>query len=195
MEARDVLVATDGYTTGVTPELQRRLIPVGSFIIATEPLEPETAAALLPKSRVAFDSKHFLHYFRVTSDRRLLFGGRAEFRQPDEHTAERIAGILRADMVRIFPELAIPASTTRGAATSPSRATRCRAQAASTGCTTPAATADTAWRWPLILASRSRAGWPANRSTIRLFDDRLRRAFRCITARRGSCRSSAPTTG
>ena len=105
VEARDVLVATDGYTTGVTPELQRRLIPVGSFIIATEPLEPETAAALLPKSRVAFDSKYFLHYYRVTSDRRLLFGGRAEFRQPDEHTAERTAGILRADMVRTFPEL------------------------------------------------------------------------------------------
>lgn len=105
VEACDVLVATDGYTTGVTPELQRRLIPVGSFIIATEPLAPETAAALLPKKRVAFDSKHFLHYYRVTPDRRLLFGGRAEFRQPDEHTAERTAEILRADLVRTFPEL------------------------------------------------------------------------------------------
>jgi glycine/D-amino acid oxidase-like deaminating enzyme len=105
VEARDVLVATDGYTTGVTPELQRRLIPVGSFIIATEPLEPDTAAGLLPKNRVAFDSKYFLHYYRVTPDWRLLFGGRAEFRQPDESTAERTAGILRADMVRTFPEL------------------------------------------------------------------------------------------
>jgi glycine/D-amino acid oxidase-like deaminating enzyme len=105
VEARDVLVATDGYTTSVTPGLQRRLIPVGSFIIATEPLEPSTAAALLPKNRVAFDSKYFLHYYRVTPDRRLLFGGRAEFRSPDEHTTERTAEILRADMVRTFPEL------------------------------------------------------------------------------------------
>jgi len=105
VEASDVLVATDGYTTGVTPELQRRLIPVGSFIIATEPLEPDTAAGLLPKNRVAFDSKYFLHYYRVTPDWRLLFGGRVEFRQPDESTAERTAGILRADMVRTFPEL------------------------------------------------------------------------------------------
>jgi glycine/D-amino acid oxidase-like deaminating enzyme len=105
VEARDVLVATDGYTTGVTPGLQRRLIPVGSFIIATEPLEPGTAAALLPKNRVAFDSKYILHYYRVTPDRRLLFGGRAEFHQPDDHTAERTAEILRADMVRTFPEL------------------------------------------------------------------------------------------
>jgi glycine/D-amino acid oxidase-like deaminating enzyme len=105
VEARDVLVATDGYTTNVTPALQRRLIPVGSFIIATEPMAADTAAALLPKKRVAFDSKHFLHYYRVMPDRRLLFGGRAEFRPLDEHSAERTAEILRADMVRTFPEL------------------------------------------------------------------------------------------
>ena len=105
VEARDVLVATDGYTTDITPELQRRLIPVGSYIIATEPLAPDTAAALLPRKRVVFDSMHFLHYYRVTPDRRLLFGGRAEFRQPDAHTAERTAEILRADMVATFPDL------------------------------------------------------------------------------------------
>jgi glycine/D-amino acid oxidase-like deaminating enzyme len=105
VEARDVLVATNGYTTGVTPELQRRLIPIGSFIIATEPIPGGTAAALLPKGRVAFDSMNFLHYYRMMPDRRLLFGGRAEFRAPDEHTASRVAGILRADMVHTFPEL------------------------------------------------------------------------------------------
>jgi len=105
VDARDVLVATNGYTTGVTPELQRRLIPIGSFIIATEPLPADSAAALLPKGRVAFDSKHFLHYYRVMSDRRLLFGGRAEFRPPDGHSAGRAAAILRAEMVDVFPEL------------------------------------------------------------------------------------------
>jgi glycine/D-amino acid oxidase-like deaminating enzyme len=105
VEAREVLVATNGYTTGVTPELQRRLIPIGSFIIATEPIAAGTAAALLPRGRVAFDSMNFLHYYRMTPDRRLLFGGRAEFRTPDEHTATHAAGILRADMVRTFPEL------------------------------------------------------------------------------------------
>ena len=105
VEARDVLVATNGYTTSVTPELQRRLIPIGSFIIATEPIAAGTAAALLPRGRVAFDSMNFLHYYRTTPDRRLLFGGRAEFRTPDEHTAGRAAEILRAGMVRTFPEL------------------------------------------------------------------------------------------
>jgi glycine/D-amino acid oxidase-like deaminating enzyme len=105
VEARDVLVATNGYTTSVTPELQRRLIPIGSFIIATEPMAAGMVAALLPRGRVAFDSMNFLHYYRTTPDRRLLFGGRAEFRTPDEHTAGRAAEILRADMVRTFPEL------------------------------------------------------------------------------------------
>ena len=104
VEARDVLVATDGYTTRVTPELHRRLIPIGSYIIATEPIAADTAAALLPRGRVAFDSKHFLHYYRVM-DRRLLFGGRAEFRPPDEHTAGRAATVLRTEMVKTFPEL------------------------------------------------------------------------------------------
>jgi glycine/D-amino acid oxidase-like deaminating enzyme len=105
VEARDVLVATDGYTTRITPELHRRLIPIGSYIIATEPIAANQAAALLPRGRVAFDSKYFLHYYRVMPDRRLLFGGRAEFRPPDEHTAGRAATILRTDMVKTFPEL------------------------------------------------------------------------------------------
>jgi glycine/D-amino acid oxidase-like deaminating enzyme len=81
------------------------LIPIGSFIIATEPIAADTAASILPRGRVAFDSKNILHYYRVMSDRRLLFGGRAEFRPPDEHTAGRAAAILRAEMVRVFPDL------------------------------------------------------------------------------------------
>src|SRR5262249_31427014 len=68
--ARDVLVATNGYTTGVAPALQRRLIPVGSYIIATEPLTDVQAAVVLPHRRVAFDSKRFLFYFRLSADNR-----------------------------------------------------------------------------------------------------------------------------
>jgi glycine/D-amino acid oxidase-like deaminating enzyme len=104
--ARDVLVATNGYTDHAAPALQRRFIPVGSYIIVTAPLSPERAAALLPRRRTAFDSKHFLHYFRLTSDDRLLFGGRAEFSRPDQHSTRRAADILRRDLARIFPALA-----------------------------------------------------------------------------------------
>ena len=106
VETRDVLVATNGYTDAAVPVLQRRFVPIGSYIVATEPLDERVASALLPRRRVAFDSKHFLYYFRVTPDRRLLFGGRAEFGRPDTDTIRRAATILRRGMRTIFPELA-----------------------------------------------------------------------------------------
>jgi glycine/D-amino acid oxidase-like deaminating enzyme len=104
--ARDVLFATDAYTDGAAPALQRRYIPVGSYIIVTAPLSRDTAASLLPRRRTAFDSNHFLHYFRLTADDRLLFGGRAEFATPDASTTRRAAAILRRDLESVFPQLA-----------------------------------------------------------------------------------------
>ena len=106
VDARDVLFATNGYTNGASPALRRRLVPIGSYIIATAPLPPAQARSILPRGRMAFDSRHFLHYFRVTGDSRLLFGGRAEFSQPASGTTRRAARILRRDMAAVFPELA-----------------------------------------------------------------------------------------
>ena len=106
VETRDVLAATNGYTNGASPALQRRFVPIGSYIIATEPLSDDEAGFVLPRGRMAFDSKHFLHYFRLTLDRRLLFGGRAAFTQPTADTTRRAADILRHDMVAVFPQLA-----------------------------------------------------------------------------------------
>jgi glycine/D-amino acid oxidase-like deaminating enzyme len=106
LRARDVLMATNGYSNGASPALQRRLIPIGSYIIVTEPLEPAEAASVLPRRRMAFDSKHFLYYFRLTSDSRLLFGGRAAYTRPTPGATRRAAVILREGMARIFPELA-----------------------------------------------------------------------------------------
>jgi glycine/D-amino acid oxidase-like deaminating enzyme len=106
IHARDVLVATNGYTDKAAPALQRRLIPIGSYIIATEPLPAVLTARLLPKRRMVFDSKYFLHYFRLTADNRLLFGGRAEFSGPTLQSANRAELILRRELSSIFPELA-----------------------------------------------------------------------------------------
>ena len=103
---RHVLVATNGYTGRATPGLQRRFVPIGSYIVTTEPLGEARATALLPRNRMAFDSKNFLFYFRRTADHRLLFGGRAEFSAPDADTTRRAAAILRTGMVDVFPELA-----------------------------------------------------------------------------------------
>ena len=106
VDAGDVLVATNGYTDGAAPALQRRLVPVGSYVIATEPLPASVAATLLPKRRMAFDSKHFLYYFRLTRDSRLLFGGRAQFTPPAPDTTRRAAAILRRGLTKVFPQLA-----------------------------------------------------------------------------------------
>jgi glycine/D-amino acid oxidase-like deaminating enzyme len=100
-----VLIATNGYTDKAAPELRRRLVPVGSYIVATERLTADQAAALLPTRRVAFDSKNFLYYFRVTADRRLLFGGRAEFTPPGPHSIPRAEAILERGIATVFPEL------------------------------------------------------------------------------------------
>jgi glycine/D-amino acid oxidase-like deaminating enzyme len=106
IDVADVLIATNGYTGAASPALQRRFVAVGSYIIATEPLDRRTADDILPRRRMAFDSKHFLHYFRLTGDNRLLFGGRAELTRPTPETARRAAAILQRDMVRLFPGLA-----------------------------------------------------------------------------------------
>jgi glycine/D-amino acid oxidase-like deaminating enzyme len=105
IDAGELLVATNGYTDEAVPWLQKRLVPIGSYIIATEPLAPADAAALLPAGRMAFDSKHFLHYYRLSRDHRLLFGGRAQFTRPTRESTRRAARILRQEMVTIFPSL------------------------------------------------------------------------------------------
>lgn len=102
--AKQVLVATSGYTGRATPVLRRMIIPIGSYIIATEQLRPDVAATLIPHGRMIFDYKHFLHYFRIW-DGRLIFGGRAAFFPENNSSIRRSAEILRADMLTVFPQL------------------------------------------------------------------------------------------
>lgn len=103
--ADNILTATSGYTGSVTPKLQRKIIPIGSFVIATEPLSKELAHQLSPKNRMIFDSRHYLNYFRLSADHRLIFGGRAAFFPESHSTVRRSAEILRREMVRVYPQL------------------------------------------------------------------------------------------
>jgi glycine/D-amino acid oxidase-like deaminating enzyme len=105
MWAPEVVLATGAYTTGAIPALRRRIIPIGSFIIATEQLPETLARELSPRNRMIFDSRHFLHYYRLTPDRRMLFGGRAAFFPATDRTIARSAAILRRDLVSVFPQL------------------------------------------------------------------------------------------
>ncbi|GHH65629.1 NAD(P)/FAD-dependent oxidoreductase [Promicromonospora soli] len=100
-----VLVATSGYTGSLTPWLQRRTIPVGSFIIVTEPLPLETAQRILPRNRQAADNKMLTYYFRLTPDNRLLFGGRARFALSSPDSDLKSAEILKRAMSTLFPYL------------------------------------------------------------------------------------------
>jgi glycine/D-amino acid oxidase-like deaminating enzyme len=104
LQAQRVFVATSGYTGSATPALRRKLIPIGSFIIATEKLREDLVRALNPNNRMIFDSMHYLHYFRIW-DQRLIFGGRAAFFPESSSTVRRSAEILRNDMLRVFPQL------------------------------------------------------------------------------------------
>ena len=104
--APDVVIATGAYTDAAVPALRRRIIPIGSFIIATEPLPDALARELSPRNRMIFDSRHFLHYYRLTPDNRMLFGGRAAFFPATDRTIARSAAILQRDLVSVFPQLA-----------------------------------------------------------------------------------------
>jgi glycine/D-amino acid oxidase-like deaminating enzyme len=104
VRAREVIVATNGYTTGLTPWLQRRVIPIGSYIIATEPLPQDLVKTLFPTARIASDSRKVVYYYRASPDgRRVLFGGRVSANE----TNTALSGPkLFADMCEIFPQLA-----------------------------------------------------------------------------------------
>ncbi|MEW6083276.1 MAG: FAD-binding oxidoreductase [Chloroflexota bacterium] len=102
--AEKVFVGTSGYTGSVTKKLQRRIIPIGSFIIATERLSDELARELSPKNRMIFDSMHYLNYFRLW-DNRMIFGGRAAFFPENKNTIARSGEILRREMIRVYPQL------------------------------------------------------------------------------------------
>lgn len=104
LTAGSVLVATSGYTGGVTKKLQEKIIPIGSFIIATETLPGDLVRGLIPNNRMIFDYKHYLNYFRLWENR-LIFGGRAAFFPETSRTIQRSADILRREMVQVYPQL------------------------------------------------------------------------------------------
>jgi len=105
VKADNVLIATSGYTSSATPALRKKIIPIGSFIITTDPLSDSLARELSPRNRMIYDSKHYLYYYRLTPDNRMLFGGRAAFFPETKNTIRRSAEILRRGMIDVFPQL------------------------------------------------------------------------------------------
>jgi gamma-glutamylputrescine oxidase len=103
IDAKQVLVATNGYTGQLLPFLSRRVLPVASYQIATEPLPPGLMDVLNPGRRMISDSKRNLFYTRPSPDgTRMLFGSRPSFREVGEREAARI---LHKKMVQLWPAL------------------------------------------------------------------------------------------
>jgi glycine/D-amino acid oxidase-like deaminating enzyme len=103
--ARHVMIATSGYTSKATPALQKKIIPIGSYIIVTEVLPEGLAREISPRNRMIYDSKNYLYYYRLTPDRRMLFGGRAAFFPETADSIRRSAEILRRGMMEVYPQL------------------------------------------------------------------------------------------
>ncbi|MBK8283997.1 MAG: FAD-binding oxidoreductase [Ahniella sp.] len=100
--ADSVVLAGNAYVHGIAPELDMRIMPVGTYIGATVPLGPERARALIGNGMAVADINWALDYFRLSSDNRLLFGGRASY---STLKPWNLAGIMATRMRRVFPQL------------------------------------------------------------------------------------------
>ncbi|WP_413733602.1 NAD(P)/FAD-dependent oxidoreductase [Sodalis sp. RH21] len=103
--ADKVLMATGCSNEGPFPWFQRRIVPVGSFIVVTEVLGDDLLRQVLPQDRTYVTSMNIGNYFRTTADRRLVFGGRARFAVSNPTSDSRSGAILRDGLVSLFPQL------------------------------------------------------------------------------------------
>ena len=103
VEARDVIIATSGYTDKSLPWHRRRVIPIGSYMIATEELDESVVNEIFPNDRIVTDSRKLVYYYRASPDRRrILFGGRVSLRETNSKVS---SPLLRDEMVKLFPQI------------------------------------------------------------------------------------------
>lgn len=101
--ARFALLAGNAYLGRLEPRIAAAIMPIKNYIIATEPLGEERARALIPDDVAVHDTKFVVDYYRLSADRRLLFGGGETY---SRHDPADIAGFVRPHMLRVFPQLA-----------------------------------------------------------------------------------------
>lgn len=103
VRAPHVLLAGNVYLQGLAPALESRVMPVGTYIVASERLEPALARSLIPSGAAVCDTNFVLDYFRPTPDDRLLYGGRVSY---STATPPNLAASMQRRMARTFPQLA-----------------------------------------------------------------------------------------
>ncbi|MCH8943306.1 MAG: FAD-binding oxidoreductase, partial [Proteobacteria bacterium] len=103
VHARKVILAGNAYLGRTEPKLSGYIIPAGSYMIATEPLSEALVSELLPSDMACCDQRAALDYFRLSADKRMLWGGLCNYsgRRP-----RNIAASLQPSMLKVFPQLA-----------------------------------------------------------------------------------------
>ncbi len=102
VRAGHMVLACNGYLGKLEPRLAGRIMPINNFVAATEPLDEETANRINPKDVAIADSRYVVNYFRLSADRRLLFGGGENYRSGFPRD---IAAFVRKPMLQIYPQL------------------------------------------------------------------------------------------
>jgi gamma-glutamylputrescine oxidase len=103
VRCQHLVLCANAYIGSLAPSLARRILGVGTYIIATEPLEPARARGLLPSNAAIADINWILDYFRLSADHRILFGGRVSY---SAFEPARLAESMRRRMVQVFPGVA-----------------------------------------------------------------------------------------
>ncbi|WP_460417828.1 NAD(P)/FAD-dependent oxidoreductase [Pseudomonas sp. microsymbiont 2] len=103
VRAKTLVLCCNAYHNDLNRELGGKVLPAGSYIIATEPLGEERARQLLPRNMAVCDQRVALDYYRLSADHRLLFGGACHYSGRDP---QDIAAYMRPKMLKVFPQLA-----------------------------------------------------------------------------------------
>ena len=103
VRASHVLLAGNVYLHGIAPLLEKRIMPVGTYIVASESLGADVARSLIPSQSAVCDTNFVLDYFRTTADHRLLYGGRVSY---STATPVNLAASMQRRMATTFPQLA-----------------------------------------------------------------------------------------
>lgn len=102
VKAKFVVVAGNAYMEGLLPELEAKSMPCGTQVVTTEPLSEDLAKSLLPQDYCVEDCNYLLDYFRLSGDRRLIYGGGVIYGARDP---QDIYSIIRPKMLKTFPQL------------------------------------------------------------------------------------------
>ncbi len=102
ISSRFTVLACNGYLGRIEPRIENKIMPINNFILATEPLDEDVSRRIIRDDVAVADSKFVINYYRLSSDRRLLFGGGENY---SHRFPADIAGFVRKYMLKIYPQL------------------------------------------------------------------------------------------